>query len=347
MCGETRRCHLLCTALLAVLAGCRGSKEAGPGERGARPAAAHARPSADTAAPSSSIQKTPAEEAAAFLRTARVIRLTSTFDPASGSFEALLQQSESRTARAWPALVDAPNAHKRPLAFYRLARALGIETVPVTIKRAFHLGELPELSEPGAAGPGPFGDRLAILNDGTVDVLLATPGIPADPWRSPEGTEIAVAGGAGGAGTEAHQKWAMSPVPLPGEQTPLLRSYIEMLALDFLAANVLRKSALLSSREGLLLLMDNRAAFPDGVDPRALDPLLSSLAACARFPRRLHARLQELTPSAVRALLLPGPFEQWLISPRNAVLLDERRASLLSLIEAKIQQAGEAAVLSL
>ncbi len=300
----------------------------------------------------------PQDKTAAILRTAKLSEAM----PEGSAGRTMIQiapvhlRSPERLS-AWmsPALIDAPNTYKRTLAYYELAKALQIASVPVSVKRAVNAGELVSLLEtmPDSGVLGwPPKEQLAILNDGSVDVLLSSPGPQDDPFRLPAGSVVVVAGGAG---TASLQRWAAAEMPLPDEQTPLLRSYIEMLALDFLAANVVRKTAQNDSLSGRLLLIDNGDAFPDTAEPEALSPLLSSLSACARFPRTLRDNLKRLTPERVRALFLSGPFENWLISPRNAVLLSERRNSLLSLIEAKINakttagqgSAAEASVLSL
>jgi hypothetical protein len=127
-----------------------------------------------------------------------------------------------------------------------------------------------------------------------------------------------------------------------------------MLALDYLSANVLRRTALVDDVHGALLLVDNAEAFPLHVDPGALHRILAMLRGCARFPRGIRDALARLDRAASTAAFAPGDFATWLLSPRSLVGLDERRAGLLTLIEAKIAErraAGdpdaERAVLSL
>jgi hypothetical protein len=151
---------------------------------------------------------------------------------------------------------------------------------------------------------------------------------------------------------EALARAASSPTPLPDEgpeRARLLRDFIEMLALDYLSANVLRRTAVLDDATGALVLDENGTAFPLHVDPRAEGRLLSQLRGCARFPKSLRVALARLDRATASATLAPGSFEAWLISPRSLVALEERRAGLLSLIEAKIaaSPSGEPAVLSL
>jgi hypothetical protein len=95
------------------------------------------------------------------------------------------------------------------------------------------------------------------------------------------------------------------------------------------------------------VLDDNATAFPLHVDPRAEARLLKLLRASARFPKHLRAALEAFDRPRAAGLLAPQSFETWLISPRSLVALEERRVSLLSLLDAKIAASGAAAVLSL
>lgn len=334
---------------MLTLLGCRAPSEQKTEPQG-RPQDPPALPSAPgRARPNREAPRAAPDDVAAFLKTARLRDAAPELrDPEKGVLSVKLEDpssSQDKSALISPALIEAPNAYKKTLAYYGLARALGIQGVPVSVKRALGVGEVAALLQKASEnGVSRLLDRLSVQNDGRVELLFTTPGPEADPWRSPTG---ALLGMAGGTGTEALQKWAISEAPVPSEQVPALRSHIEMLALDFLAANFLRKTAFKESVSGRLLLLDNEDAFPETADPRALDPLLSALAACTRFPRALWINLKRLDAERIHALFLDGPFENWLISPRNAVLLGERRASLLSLIEAKIEIAGEAALLCL
>jgi hypothetical protein len=157
---------------------------------------------------------------------------------------------------------------------------------------------------------------------------------------------------------EIWARWAASPAPLPGERTGLVRDYVEALALDYLSGHVLRRAYTVDEPAGALILEDNAEAFPLHLPERALDRFLRRLAAVARFPRRLRDALGRLGPSEAAALLAPGSpspgtaavpegFGQWLVPPRTLVDLEERRAALITLIEAKIAIHGEAAALSL
>jgi hypothetical protein len=279
---------------------------------------------------------------------------------ALGVFDAAVRlpgETHTVPARLTLALADDPQALRRPLAFYRLARAIGAHGVPVSVLRREGAGSIADLLDGQAELLLALKPRLAVQNDGTVDVLLTTVGPIKAPWSAsasaPNARPIAVNGSAE---IEALARAASSAVPLPGERPELVRDFVEMLALDYLSANVLRRTALLDVEGGSLVLDDNATAFPLHVDPGAEIRLLHRLRSSARFPKNLRSALEALDRARAAATLAPGSFEAWLVSPRSLIALDERRVSLLSLLEAKIAGAaaagagaspGEPAVLSL
>ncbi|UQA61092.1 hypothetical protein [Polyangium aurulentum] len=244
------------------------------------------------------------------------------------------------------ALDDAPQAHRRPLAFERLARALGMRVVPATALRRISTGELGAMLEGQPDLQAYFKAHTAVQNDGTVDALVTAPfrGDGPGAWKSTLGREISV--------LDSHElkrweRWAASPDPAPDESPELLRDYVEMLVLDYLSGNVLRRSVTVDDEGGALLLTDNDTAFPLKVDPRAEARILKHLRAVMRFPRSLREVLLRLDRPRARALFLPEGFDTWIVPPRTLIDLDERRAGLLTLIEARIAERGEANVLCL
>lgn len=243
-------------------------------------------------------------------------------------------------------LLGAPSAHRRPLAYARLAQALGAHIVPVTVERHLGAGALVALLEEKPLLHARLRKLLAVENDGTVTALLAAPSPSAqgDPWALPE---VSALHPSSAVLIKRWEGWAASPAPAPGENAQLTRDLVEMLALDYLAAYGTRGAVLYVPAREALIAEDNREAFPDHVQRSLVDPLLRRLRAVARFPRGLRDALTRLDRPRAEALLHPGSFEGWLVSPRSLIELDERRAGLLSLIEAQIALRGEAAVLSL
>lgn len=340
-------------ALAAVLlGGCDRAKEAAPAapatsvipqaSSSATPSAAvsAATPTAATAAPAA-----PPDPEQRYLEGADIVSITPVRAPnRRGTFDALLAAPEGRRgATIAIALLADPNAHRRPLAFAKLAQALGARVVPKAALRHVAGGDL-------APAAGDAGDAIAIvkearvLNDGTVDVLVSARGVAhaGSPWEAPAGRVIDP--------TDAREmatweRWSASGEPVAGEDEGLLRDFVEMIALDYLAANDARRSMVLTGKA--IVLADNASAFPPHPEKPMLDRALRRLRAAERFPRGLREALAALDRERVAAIFAEGSFGTWLLTPRGRIELDERRAALLSLLEAKIAARGEAAVLCL
>ncbi|WP_437876423.1 hypothetical protein [Sorangium sp. So ce513] len=281
----------------------------------------------------------------------RALRLTG--KPADGRFEATLALGPAEDGapprevkvKLAPALKKNPLAFRRPVAFYRLARALGARVVPAAAVRRIGIGELASLigRDPAARK---LLRRFAVMNDGTVDalVLAPAPGPPGPRWVAPRRRSIRFGDAPE---LDAWARWARSPSPARDERTSILRDYLEVLALDYLAGNGLRKEIVLDVSAGALSLEANGTAFPLHVRARELDRQLERLVEAARFPRALRDALVRFGPEQAAAALRPGGFEDELVPPRALAELEERRQALLSLIAAKIAVRGEDAVLSL
>ena len=271
------------------------------------------------------------------------LRMAAGVGASAGIFAATLAD-QAGSATLMLSLDSAPTAYRRPLAYARLAAALGMHVVPIAVERHLGAGEIAALLEPRKEIAASLGRRLRVLNDGTVTALLVGPARDAS-WDPASAARVDA--------RESHEvrtweRWAASP-DLAGDERPrLTRDFVEMLVLDYLAANALRRSLLLDRESGALLLDDNREAFPQLTEQLAVDRLLQRLRPVARFPRGLRDALAAFNRERARDALAPaGSFDGWLVSPRTLVELDERRAGLLSLLEARIAERGEDAVLSL
>ncbi|WP_437812475.1 hypothetical protein [Sorangium sp. So ce1078] len=281
----------------------------------------------------------------------RALRLTGKL--ADGRFEAILALGagvegvgpREVKVKLAPAQKKAPLAFRHPVAFYRLARELGAHVVPAAAARRIGVGELAALigREPNARK---LLRRFSVMNDGTVDalVLAPAPGPPGPRWVSSRRRSIRFDDAPE---LDIWARWARSPSPARGERASILRDYLEVLALDYLAGNGLRKEIVIDVSAGALSLEANTSAFPLHVKAHELDRQLERLVEAARFPRALRDALARFGPEAAAAALRPGGIEEELVPPRALVELEERRQALLSLIAAKIADRGEDAVLSL
>ncbi|MFT3766383.1 MAG: hypothetical protein QM820_12855 [Minicystis sp.] len=216
--------------------------------------------------------------------------------------------------------------------------------VPAAVLRHAGAGELAAAAGDAAEARGILGEAR-VLNDGTVDALLTAHAPPhaGSPWEPLSAARVIDP--EHGRERATWEVWARSPEPATGEDTALLRDYVEMLVLDYLAANVSRRSVLLAG--SALVLADNASAFPWRPEAPVVDRMLRRLRATERFPRGLRDALLAFDRDRAAAVLAEGGFDTWLITPRVRVELDERRAALLTLIEAKIAARSAEAVLCL
>jgi hypothetical protein len=271
-----------------------------------------------------------------------------------GIFQATLDGAglpPSARAEVRVSLLDAPIAFRRRLAFHRLAGALGAHVVPACVERAMTLEAIGDLLAGQRPALDAVRERAAVRNDGTVVALwmALAPDGPGSPWSPPQGAPLDPYGG----GEPARwSRWIEAPEREADEVPTLARDWLEMIALDYLAATSHRRSVFVvrdAEARGAaidLVLFDNVNAFSPAPARTASSSLLKRLTLAQRFPRALRAGLIALTPARAAALFAPGGFETWLLPPRALVELEERRAALLSLIEAKIAGRDEAAVLT-
>ncbi len=303
-----------------------------------------ATPRPPTEAPSS-VEDTVSKQ----LRTAPITALEIVSWSKPGLFHASLerpnQQAPARVTLTL-ALDQSPIAYRRPYAYALLARELGMRVVPATVVRRVTTGELgafftnePDVSTYLAA-------HASVQNDGTIAALVIAPSRGEAPraWEQVS-RRVVVLDEAPEA--RAWAAWAASSEPATGENAALLRDYVDTLVLDYLSANIMRRSVLLDDAASEILVAENDGAFQPKIDPRAEERLLDRLRPVVRFPRSLRDALNRLTRARARELLTPGDFDEWLVSPRSLMNFDERRVSLLTLIEARVVELGEQAVLSL
>jgi hypothetical protein len=246
------------------------------------------------------------------------------------------------------ALDQRPIAHRRPLAFARLAHALGMHVVPPMVVRRVSTGELGAFfaNDANANVRAYLSAHASIQNDGTIAALVVAPsrGDASTAWNVIPRRDIAIDDA-----PEA-RAWARavaSAEPVPDENKIVLRDYVEALVLDYLSANIMRRSLLLDDAATGLLATENDGAFPSKDFPNAEARLLERLKPVVRFPRSMFDALEKFDRVHAQEVFMRGPFETRLVSPRTLMLIDERRATLLTLIAARIGGYGEKTALSL
>src|SRR5579859_5289031 len=200
------------------------------------------------------------------------------------------------------------------LAFHGLAVALGSRLVPRTEVMGVPLADLLGALRKDPVGLGLLRDELAIMNDGTVTVLVSETvqgGRELDFFTSGE--------------VKTWRLWAEGTKAVPRDRRGLVSGYVETLVLDYLAANTKRGAIVVDAdaAAAAVHLVENEAAFPPRLDAGALDAVLAQLRRVSRFPRRLIARLRAFDAPAAEAALHHGPFAEWLVPRRPlAEMLD-------------------------
>jgi hypothetical protein len=226
-----------------------------------------------------------------------------------------------------------PVRYRKHLAFYRLSEALGSKLVPRTALFALRLPRVLDALRGDPEGLSLLRDDLAVLNDGTVTVMVSEPVAGA---REIDGV---------GAETKAWRAWAEGRGSVPGERVGQVGCYVEALVLDYLASDTRRNAAVVDER-GDLRLTENGGAFGEHPDPQGLDAILTELKRVTRFPRAFVQRLRAFDQARAERALHAGPFLSWLVASRPIAEMLERRESVVSLVSARVAELGEAEALA-
>jgi hypothetical protein len=230
-----------------------------------------------------------------------------------------------------------PMRYRPHLAFYRFAAALGSRLVPRTESHAVALPELLTALRRDPVGLQLLREDMAVLNDGTVTVLV-TEAVPG-------GREVDILNGPE---VKTWRTWADGRQPVPRDRRALVSGYLETLVLDYLTANTSRNVVTVDADAAAasIHLVDNGGAFAARPDPGVLDVILAELRRATRFSKRLILRLRALDRPTAEAALHGGAFPNWLVASRPLVEMLERRGAILSLVDARVAEFGEPAVLA-
>jgi hypothetical protein len=218
---------------------------------------------------------------------------------------------------------DSPRPIERALAAARVAQALGLDRVTAVEGLLVPVATLGSLLAEQPNERDPLHQQLMIGNDGAVRALVERPcgGRPLDVGSHPLVGQWA--------------KLAAQRAPLTETERRAIETYLQMVVLDFLTANLGRRSLYYDEPAAVGCLEDHRAAFPGYVVPKAMDLLLDRLRPIRHFPKGLARALDELDRAAAESLLRAGPFASWLVTPRDVTDLLERRATLRTLLYAR------------
>jgi hypothetical protein len=222
-----------------------------------------------------------------------------------------------------------PVLYRKYLAFYRLSEALGSRLVPRTSVFSVRLARVLDALRGDPEGLSLLRDDVAILNDGTVTVMVSE--------------EVTGAREIEGSGPEARawRAWAEGREGVPPDRLAQVAAYVEALVLDYLAAYTRRSVALIDGVRGDLRLTENGGAFGEHPDPPGLDAILAQLKRVTRFPRGFSRRLRAFDKDRAEQALHAGSFASWLVASRPIAEMLERREAVVSLIAARIAEMGE------
>jgi hypothetical protein len=224
------------------------------------------------------------------------------------------------------------------LAFYRLAIALGSQLVPRMQVVALPLRDILGALRKDPVGLALLRDEMAVMNDGTVTVLVSEPvagGREVDFFLSGE--------------SKTWRIWAEGQKNVPRDRRGLVSGYVETLVLDYLAANAKRSVVTVDADAAAasLHLVENGGAFAERPDTGVLDAVIAQLKRVTRFPRRLVGKLRAFERREAETALRGGTFVEWLVASRPLAEMLERRGAILSLVDARAAELGEPTVLAL
>jgi hypothetical protein len=222
--------------------------------------------------------------------------------------------------------------YKGEIAAYRLAVALGIDNVPRAIPRSFDAAPLRALL-------GASFDREAIVDaDGKVRGALM-------PWI--ESYRVLPLEEAGQ--RARWEPWLFDPrAEVPEAARRLASAVSTMIAFDYLTANWDRWSGGNVAEEGAdgrVLYVDNDGAFYEWPDAHQLARQRRELERVVRYSRRFVAALRALEDETLERAVGDEEPGAPLLSERARAGVEARRKTVLSIIDARVGDAGEAAAL--
>ena len=224
-----------------------------------------------------------------------------------------------------------PIVYKPRLAFYRVAAALGSPLVPRSEAYQIRLSEILHALARDPHGTTFLRNGVTVNNDGTVTVLITESITGGHDVDITSGAEVA-----------SWRSWAEGREKVPPDREALTLDYVEALVLDFVTATVGRRLVTVDTNRSALYLKENGGAFNERADPRGLDSILAQLKRVNRFPKRLIDRLRAFDRAEADRTLRSGPFTSWLVATRPLSEMMERRRTIVSLVDARLSELGEA-----
>ena len=235
---------------------------------------------------------------------------------------------------------DRPQGPASEVAAYRVARCLGMDSVPPAITREMPLSRIDARLEPEAEEAwAESAPRLVQRPQGIVRGAAIY-------WIK----ELRELDFGGQPARPTALKWLRDGGELPEPRRPLARSFSELFAFDFLIANGDRWSGgnVKGDAEGTRVwVRDHDLAFASHPPARQRE-LWKLVTQVERFSRGFVVRLRALDRECIERELREDPAgaSGELLSERQLVELLDRRTALLSHVDALIAERGDARVLA-
>jgi hypothetical protein len=230
----------------------------------------------------------------------------------------------------------APNA---PAAHFGLARLLAPDLVAPTKLHAIGLADLLRAAE-GERERRALAESARVLADGSVRAALVE--LPAARLKSVDLGDL----GEGRRAWAWESKLSTKSSP-PEDQTALLASYQTLLAVDYVAANLIRREVMFDESQGRLLALEANDVFSAVPKEGAVGNGLGRLSGHLTYSKSLAERLAKLDKPAVEQALRAGPDRALLVTPKQLDEVIARKSTLERLIETRIKQRGRERALAL
>ena len=143
------------------------------------------------------------------------------------------------------------------------------------------------------------------------------------------------------------EELAKQPEPLSPRQLAQVRSWVCVLALDYISGHIGRRHWLWHSERALVQAIENERSFAGYVSPDNSAQAMHRLSQIRRFPRRLYDALLDRSRHKLPESLDALPFVDRVLGPRQRADVGDRMTAVLSLIHARILQHGEEVALAL
>jgi hypothetical protein len=224
--------------------------------------------------------------------------------------------------------------YKGEIAAYRLARALGLDNVPLAMPRAFSASALRGVF-PTPKGAADFDHKAIVDAAGFVHGALM-------PWiRDYRALPLEE-----GSWRARWESWLMNPAThVPDGQESLAASISTMLLFDYVTANWDRWSGGNMARagdEGRLLFVDNDGAFYEHPAREPLAAQLTRIRRIVRFSRSFVASLHAVDDAKLRAAFGEETPGVPLLSDHVIADVEGRIATVLGIVDASINRQGDA-----